>query len=89
LSLSSRPENVRFAAFTAFYKNFKDYFFKVFVEPDGRKLFYNAAGSTKFPFYWTENSDNSVSVSYFRVYVAVVSMDPSLKKYMIRIAVVI
>ena len=54
LSLSSRPGNVRFAAFTTSYKNFKDYFFKVFVEPDGRDLFYNTDGSTKFPFHWIE-----------------------------------
>jgi len=54
LSLSSRPGNVHFAAFTSSYKNFKDYYFKVFVEPDGRDLFYNADGTTKFPFHWTE-----------------------------------
>jgi len=54
LSLSSRLGNVRFAAFTTSYKNFKDYYFKVFVEPDGRDLFYNADGTTKFPFHWTE-----------------------------------
>jgi len=54
LSLSSRPGNVRFAAFTTSYKNFKEYYFKVFVEPDGRDLFYNADGMTKFPFHWTE-----------------------------------
>ena len=54
LSLSSRPGNVRFAAFTTSYKIFKDYFFKVFVEPDGRDLFYNADGTTKFSFHWTE-----------------------------------
>jgi len=54
LSLSSRPGNVRFAAFTTSYKNFKDYYFKVFVEPDGRDLFYNADGTTKFPFHWIE-----------------------------------
>jgi len=50
LSLSSRPGNVRFAAFTT-YKNFKEYYFKVFVEPDGRDLFYNADGTTKFSFH--------------------------------------
>jgi len=54
LSLSSRSGNVRFAAFTTSYKNFKDYYFKVFVEPDDRDLFYNADGTTKFPFHWTE-----------------------------------
>ena len=54
LSLSSRAGNVRFAAFTTSYKNFKEYFFKVFVEPDGRNLFYNADGTTKFLFHWTK-----------------------------------
>lgn len=54
LSLSSQPENLRFAAFTTSYKNFKEYYFKVFVEPDGRDLFYKADGTTKFLFHWTE-----------------------------------
>jgi len=54
LSLSSRPENIWFAAFTTSYKNFKEKYFKIFVEPDGRDLFYNVNGTTKFPFHWTE-----------------------------------
>ena len=51
LSLSSRPGNVRFVAYTTSYKNFKENYFKVFVEPDDRDLFYNADGTTKFPFH--------------------------------------
>jgi len=54
LSLSIQPGNVRFAAFTTSYKNFKENYFKIFVEPDGRDLFYNADETTKFPFHWTE-----------------------------------
>jgi len=54
LSLSSRPGNVRFAAYTTSYKNFKENYFKIFVEPDGRELFYNVDETTKFPFHWTE-----------------------------------
>jgi len=54
LSLSSRPGNIRFAAFTTSYKNFKERYFKIFVEPDDRDYFYNTNGTTKFPFHWTE-----------------------------------
>ncbi|KAL9315795.1 hypothetical protein ACSQ67_016796 [Phaseolus vulgaris] len=43
-----------FAAFTTSYKNFKERYFKIFVEPDGREYFYND-GVTKFPFHWTRN----------------------------------
>jgi len=53
-SLISRSGNVRFAPYTTSYKFFKDNYFKIFVEPDGRDLFYNADGTTKFPFHWTE-----------------------------------
>jgi len=35
LSLSSRPENIRFATFTTSYKNFKERYFKIFMDPDG------------------------------------------------------
>ena len=54
LSLSSRPRNVRFAAYTTSYKNFKENYFNIFVEPDSRDLFYNADGTTKFSFHWME-----------------------------------
>ena len=55
LSLSSRPGSIWFAAYTTSYKNFKEKYFKIFVEPDGWDFFYNAEGQTKFPFHWTEN----------------------------------
>ncbi|KAL9284985.1 hypothetical protein ACSQ67_024655 [Phaseolus vulgaris] len=49
-----RSGSVRFAAFTTSYKNFKERYFKIFVEPDGREYFYND-DVTKFPFHWTQN----------------------------------
>ncbi|KAK7364538.1 hypothetical protein VNO80_13275 [Phaseolus coccineus] len=49
-----RSGNVRFAPYTTSYKNFKDSYFKIFVELDGRDFFYNADGTTKFPFHWIE-----------------------------------
>jgi len=55
VSLVSRPGSVRFAAFTTSYKNFKERYFKIFVEPDGQEYFYNADGGTRFPFHWTRN----------------------------------
>ena len=39
LSLTSQPGSVRFAAFTTYYKNFKEKYFKIFVELDGRDFF--------------------------------------------------
>jgi len=54
VSLTSRPGSVCFAAFTTSYKNFKERYFKIFVEPDSREYFYNA-DVTKFPFHWTQN----------------------------------
>jgi len=55
VSLVSRPGSVCFAAFTTSYKNFKERYFKVFMEPDSREHFYLAEGGTKFPFHWTQN----------------------------------
>jgi len=56
LSFSSRRRgNIPFAAFTTSYKNFKEKYFKIFVEPDERDYFYDTEGRTKFPFHWTQN----------------------------------
>ena len=55
VSLVSRLGSVRFAAFTTSYKNFKERYFKIFVEPDDREYFYTAEGGTRFPFHWTQN----------------------------------
>ena len=54
VSLVSHPGSVRFAAFTTSYKNFKERYFKIFVEPDGREYFYSAEGGTRFPFHWMQ-----------------------------------
>jgi len=51
----SRPSISRLDAFTQSFKHFKDGFFKVVVKEGGRSYFFNADGSTKFPFSWTGN----------------------------------
>ena len=43
-SLISRSGNILFNAFTTSYKNFKVKFFKVFIEPEGTKYFFDGAG---------------------------------------------
>ena len=55
LSLRSRPGINRLEAFTQSFKNFKDGLFKVVLKQAGRSYFYTDDGSTKFPFYWTDN----------------------------------
>jgi len=39
--------------FSKSFKHFKDGYFKVMVKEEGRSHFFNADGSTKFPFSWT------------------------------------
>ena len=63
VSLVSRSGSVRFAAFTTSYKNFKERYFKIFVEPDGREYFYTAEGGTRFPFHWMQNPVALMAVS--------------------------
>ncbi|QCD86992.1 hypothetical protein DEO72_LG3g1523 [Vigna unguiculata] len=41
--------------FSQSFKHFKDNFFKVVVKEPGRSYFYNEDGSTKFPFWLTDN----------------------------------
>ena len=55
LSLVSRPSISRLDAFTQSLNHFKDGFFKAVVKEGGRSYFFNADGSTKFPFSWTGN----------------------------------
>jgi len=43
-SLVSRAGSVLFKPFTASYKNFKENFFKVFVEPAGTRYFFDEVG---------------------------------------------
>jgi len=52
-----------FAAYTTSYKNFKERYFKIFVELDGRDYFYDSEGRTKFPFHWTPNPSKIVTLS--------------------------
>jgi len=50
-SLVSRPGSVLFKAFTTSYKNFKEKFFKVYVEPAGTRYFFDEVGQSRFPFF--------------------------------------
>jgi len=50
LSLVSRPSINRLDTFSQSFKHFKDGYFKVVVKEEGRSHFFNADGSTKFPF---------------------------------------
>jgi len=43
-SLVSRARSVLFKAFTASFKNFKEKFFKVYVEPAGMRYFFDEVG---------------------------------------------
>jgi len=52
-SLDSQAGSVLFKAFTASYKNFKEKFFKVYVEPTGTHYFSDEVGQTRFPLFWT------------------------------------
>jgi len=54
-SLVSRSGSVLFKAFLASYKNFKENFFKVFVEPAGTRYFFDEVGQSRFPLFWTRN----------------------------------
>ena len=52
-SLVSRAGSVLFKAFTASYKNFKEKFFKVYVELAGTRYFFDEVGQLRFPLFWT------------------------------------
>ena len=54
-SLVSQVGSVLFKAFTTSYKNFKERFFKVFMEPAGTPHFFDAVDRSKFPLFWTRN----------------------------------
>ena len=53
LSLISLAQATFLALFSSSYKNVNCGFFKVLVEKDGRKYFYDG-DKPKFPFYWTK-----------------------------------
>ena len=52
-SLVSRPSSVLFKAFMTSYKNFKEKFFKVYVELVGTRYFFDEVGQPRFPLFWT------------------------------------
>jgi len=63
LSLISKPRLCFLNPFTSSYKNFKGGFFKVLIEEDGKKYFFNG-DTPKFPFYWTNEPLKFNSWSY-------------------------
>jgi len=54
-SLVSRAGNVLFKAFMTSYKNFKERFFKVFVDSAGTSHFFDVVGQPRFPLFWTRS----------------------------------
>jgi len=54
-SLVSRASSVLFKALTTSYKNFKEKFFKVYVESAGTCYFFDDVGQARFPLFWTRN----------------------------------
>ena len=63
LSLISKSRICFLKPFTSSYKDFKGVFFKVLIEEDGRKYFFND-DTPKFPFYWTNEPLKFNSWSY-------------------------
>ena len=55
-SLVSRAGSVLFKTFSASYKNFKEKFFKVFVEPTSTRYFFDEVGQPRFPLFWMRSS---------------------------------
>jgi len=54
-SLVSRAGSVLFKPFSTSYKNFKEKFLKVFVEPAGKRYFFDDVGQPRFPLFWTRS----------------------------------
>ena len=54
-SLINQSGNVLFNSFTTSYKNFKGKFFKVFIQPEGTKLFFDEVGRSRFLMFSTRN----------------------------------
>jgi len=44
---------VLFKAFTTSYKNFKEKFFKVYMELASTRYFFDEVGQSRFPLFWT------------------------------------
>jgi len=54
-SLVSREGSVLFKPFTTSYKNFKEKFFKVYMEPAGMRDFFDEVCQSRFPLFWSRN----------------------------------
>jgi len=54
-SLVSRAGSVLFKPFTTSYKNFKEKFFKVYLEPAGTRYFFDEVGQSCFPLFWSRS----------------------------------
>jgi len=52
LSLVGQPKQCVLAPYIASYKHFKEWFFRVGIEEEGRKYFYDG-DTPRFSFYWT------------------------------------
>jgi len=50
-----RSGNILFSLFTTSYKNLKGKFFKIFVDPEDTRFFFDEVGRSRFPLYWTRN----------------------------------
>ncbi len=53
LSLAGRPGSVLFDPFAVSYKRFKERFVKVVIRPEATAFFFDRAGRSRFPLYWT------------------------------------
>jgi len=63
LSLISKSKICFLKPFTSSYKNFKGGFFKILIEDNGRRYFFDGDVPT-FPFYWTSQPLKFNSWSY-------------------------
>jgi len=53
LSLAGRPGRVLFDPFAVSYKRFKERLVKVVIRPEATTFFFDRAGRSRFPLYWT------------------------------------
>ena len=63
LSLISKPRICFLKPFTSSYKDFKGVFFKILIEEEGNKYFFDG-DTPKFPLYWTDQPLKFNSWSY-------------------------
>ena len=58
LSLAGRLGHDLFNPFAVSYKRFKERFVKVVIRPEATTFFFDRAGQSQFPFYWTSKPTN-------------------------------